>query len=41
MNEIESCDDQARAVGAWFDRLAERMPSMPAGSAGDNATALH
>jgi len=41
MNEIESCDEQARAVGAWFERLAERMPSMPAGTAGDSATALH
>ena len=23
MNAIESCDAQARAVGAWFDRLAD------------------
>ena len=29
MNAIESCDAQARAVGAWFDRLADEMPRMP------------
>ena len=30
MNAIESCGSQARAVGAWFDRLADEMPRMPA-----------
>ena len=30
MNAIEHCSEQARAVGEWFDRLADRMPSMPA-----------
>ena len=29
MNAIESCDAQARAVAAWFDRLADAMPRMP------------
>src|SRR6186713_1875117 len=29
MNAIESCDAQARAVAAWFDRLADSMPRMP------------
>jgi tRNA-dihydrouridine synthase B len=29
MNAIESCDAQARAVGAWFDRLADETPRMP------------
>ena len=33
MNTIESCDAQARAVGAWFDRLADAMPLMPDGTA--------
>jgi len=33
MNAIESCDAQARAVGAWFDRLADDMPLMPASDA--------
>jgi hypothetical protein len=39
MNEIESCDKQARAVGAWFDRLAEHTPSMPGGATGGDAPA--
>ena len=30
MNAIESCEGQARAVGAWFDRLADDMARMPA-----------
>jgi hypothetical protein len=42
MNAIESCDAQARAVGAWFDRLADEIPSMPATDvAGDTTPAIH
>jgi tRNA-dihydrouridine synthase B len=41
MNEIESCDAQARAVADWFDRLAEHMPSMPLAATTDRAPALH
>jgi tRNA-dihydrouridine synthase B len=33
MNAIESCDAQARAVGVWFDRLADDMAHMPAADA--------
>jgi hypothetical protein len=40
MNAIESCDEQARAVGAWFDRLADAMPLMPAGAASERAPAI-
>ena len=29
MNTIETCDAQAAAVAAWFERLGERMPTMP------------
>ena len=29
MNAIECCDDQLRAVGAWFDALAERHERLP------------
>ena len=29
MNAIESCDEQARAVGDWFDRLADTEPLLP------------
>jgi tRNA-dihydrouridine synthase B len=39
MNEIESCDGQARAVGAWFDRLAEHTPTMPSGATDGDAPA--
>ena len=41
MNTIESCDEQARAVGAWFDRLADAMPRLPAGDAPAGAATLH
>jgi tRNA-dihydrouridine synthase B len=43
MNAIESCDAQARAVAAWFDRLADAMPRMPLAdeSRGDVAPSLH
>ena len=42
MNAIESCDAQARAVAAWFDRLAEAMPRLPACDPhGRAATTLH
>jgi len=43
MNAIESCDAQARAVAAWFDRLADSMPRMPLadGSSGTVASSLH
>ena len=43
MNAIESCDAQARAVAAWFDRLADTMPRMPLAdeSRGDVASSLH
>jgi hypothetical protein len=43
MNTIESCDAQARAVAAWFDRLADAMPRMPLAdeSSGDVAHPLH
>jgi tRNA-dihydrouridine synthase B len=33
MNAIETCEAQARAVAAWFDRLADHLPHMPAGEA--------
>lgn len=36
MNLIESCDAQVRAVGDWFDRLADRYPLLPATSAAAN-----
>ncbi|HEX2540790.1 MAG TPA: tRNA dihydrouridine synthase DusB [Caldimonas sp.] len=29
MNVIESCEAQSRAVGSWFDRLADILPRMP------------
>jgi tRNA-dihydrouridine synthase B len=42
MNAIESCDAQARAVAAWFDRLADVMPLMPpCGVAASAAPAIH
>jgi len=42
MNAIESCAEQARAVGEWFDRLAERMPVMPAcGADAERVAAIH
>jgi len=43
MNAIESCDAQARAVAAWFERLADAMPCMPLAdeSSGDVALPLH
>ena len=43
MNAIESCEAQARAVTAWFDRLADAMPRMPLAdeSGGDVARFLH
>ena len=37
MNAIESCDAQARAVAAWFDRLADAMPLMPVCDAHERA----
>jgi len=39
MNAIDSCDAQARAVAAWFDRLADAMPQLPAGDANADAVA--
>ena len=33
MNLIESCSEQAAAVAAWFERLADTSPFMPAGGA--------
>ena len=33
MNACESSEQQAREVGAWFDRLADVMPFMPASPA--------
>jgi tRNA-dihydrouridine synthase B len=43
MNAIESCEAQARAVAAWFDRLADSMPRMPLAdeSRGNVAPSLH
>jgi len=44
MNIFESCEQQAREVGAWFDRLADVMPFMPAPPAPHaeaRAAALH
>jgi tRNA-dihydrouridine synthase B len=42
MNAIESCDAQARAVCAWFGRLADEMPLMPAvHHAGEMPALLH
>ena len=41
MNAIESCDAQARAVGAWFDRLADGKPLMPLPRAGARHGAFH
>ena len=39
MNLIETCDAQAAAVGAWFARLGDRMPTMPRlGTTADDAT---
>ena len=29
MNQLESCDDQVRAVGEWFDALADEHPLLP------------
>jgi hypothetical protein len=40
MNAFESCEAQARAVDAWFDRLADDMPFMPACDA-QTSTAIH
>ena len=39
MNTIESCELQLRALGDWFDALAERyrtLPQSPAGHAPDD-----
>ena len=41
MNRIDSCAAQHAAVGAWFDRLAERSPRMPDASAFAAAAAIH
>jgi len=41
MNAIESCDAQSRAVGDWFERLADRLDVMPACGFADGAVALH
>jgi tRNA-dihydrouridine synthase B len=30
MNTIESCEAQIKAVGDWFDALADKAPTMPA-----------
>jgi tRNA-dihydrouridine synthase B len=44
MNTIEHCDEQVRAVGAWFDALAERHERLPlprpAGAANDDALVM-
>jgi tRNA-dihydrouridine synthase B len=40
MNAIESCEAQAHAVDAWFDRLADDMPFMPSCEA-QASTVIH
>ena len=40
MNLLESCDAQARAVGDWFDRLADQYLLLPLGPAAANADLL-
>ena len=41
MNTIDSCAEQVRAVGAWFDALADARALMPAAAPRAEATELH
>ncbi len=41
MNAIESCAEQSRAVAAWFDRLADTLPQMPAPVPPGAAVSVH
>ena len=33
MNAIDTCDQQHKAVGDWFDALADKEPLMPPATA--------
>ena len=35
LNRIEHCDEQARALAAWFDVLADTHPVLPTAAAND------
>jgi tRNA-dihydrouridine synthase B len=41
MNTIDSCAEQVRAVGAWFDALADARALMPAATPRAEAAELH
>jgi tRNA-dihydrouridine synthase B len=36
MNRLESCDEQVRAVGDWFDELALAHRLLPPAAANDD-----
>jgi tRNA-dihydrouridine synthase B len=37
MNAIDTCDEQLKAVGDWFDALADKEPLMPSATARNSA----